>query len=71
MDMQVGSKFRINTSNGEEVTVLYISRKDCLLLRESGNLIKANNFYTKGNLIFWNGGDYADNSMFEKIMEEM
>lgn len=67
----IGKKFKINTHNGEEVTVLYVDGNDCLLLREYGNLIKANGFYTKGNLIFWNGGDYSDNSMFKNIMELM
>lgn len=71
MEMQVGAKYRVNTHNGEEVTVLYVERTDCLLLRESGNLIKANDFFLKGNLIFWNAGDYADNSMFKKVMELM
>lgn len=71
MKIHPGQKFKINTHDGEEVTVLYVDDKDCLLLRESGNLIKANGFFIKGNLIFWNGGDYADNDLFKKIMEEM
>lgn len=69
MDIEVGNNYKINTHNGEIVTVLYVDGNDCLLLRESGNLIRANGFYTKGNLIFWNGGDYGDNNLFKNIME--
>lgn len=71
MGIQVGEKLRVNTQDGEVVTVLYVSGDKCLLLRESGNLIKANGFFIEGNLIFWNAGGYADNDMFEKIMELM
>ena len=67
----VGKKYRVNTHDGEEVTVLYVDGKDCLLLRESGNLIKANGYFIKGNLIFWNYGDYADSSIFKEIMRVM
>lgn len=71
MGIQVGENIRVNTQDGEVVTVLYVNGGNCLLLRESGNLIKANNFFIEGNLIFWNAGNYANNSMFEKIMELM
>ena len=71
MQIYPGQKYKVNSSTGEEVTVLYVDGKDCLLLRESGNLIRANGFFIKNPYIFWNGGDYADNTMFSNLMELM
>ena len=67
----IGRKFKVNSATGEEVTVLYVYSKDCLLLREGGNLIRANGFYVEGDLIFWDSGDYYGNGMFANLMRLM
>lgn len=66
-----GDRFKINSHDGEEVTVLYVEGENCLLLRDTGNLIKANGFHTEGDLIFWNHGGYRDNDLFENLMKLM
>lgn len=68
MTIYAGEKYKVNSQDGEEVTVLYVEDNDCLLLRESGNLIRANGYFIKNGYIFWNGGDYADNDMFKNLM---
>lgn len=71
MEIYPGEKYQVNSSTGEEVTVLYVEGKDCLLLRASGNLVRANGFFIQNGFIYWNGGDYADNDMFKNLMELM
>lgn len=71
MEIYPGKKYKVNSGTGEQVTVLYVDGKDCLLLRESGNLIRANGFFIKNGYIFWNGGDYYNNDMFKNLMELM
>lgn len=66
-----GEKYKINRHDGEEVTVLYVEGENCLLLRDTGNLIKANGFHVEGDLIFWNHGGYRDNDLFENLMKLM
>lgn len=73
MEVKVGMNFKVNTSSGEVVTVLYVPKNEnnLLLLRESGNVIRANGVYFKSGYIYWNGGAYGHNEIFKLVYNQL
>lgn len=67
--IQLGKRYYINSIEGEPVIVIYKSKTKLILFRESSDFILANNYIVEENILFWEYGQYYQNSeLFEIIV---